>query len=176
MTAPIRQRFALSWAGAAMPGDNAAGCTALPSRQARYHRSAARACSAGLPVRERGRVVVVVVSLRGELDFLGAASLPAYLSGSRWPARARSVAAPTSLLSWFEVHDSVEETTANACTRRSAISRSPRPAPARCGVPLVHRARSRAISEAPMSQESVVMADRGPGHGGGAVPAPGWLS
>jgi hypothetical protein len=38
-------------------------------------------------------VVVVVVSLRGELDFLGAASLPAYLSGIRWQARARSVAA-----------------------------------------------------------------------------------
>jgi hypothetical protein len=128
MTAPIRQRFVLSWADAAMPGGNAAGCTALPSRQARYHRSAARACSAGLPVRERGRVVVVV-SLRGELDFLGAASLPAYLSGLRWLARARSVAALTSLLSWFEVHYSVEETTANACTRRSAISRSRRPAP-----------------------------------------------
>ena len=28
MTAPIRQRFAHSRAGAAVPGDNAAGCTA----------------------------------------------------------------------------------------------------------------------------------------------------
>jgi hypothetical protein len=45
-----------------------------------------------------------------------------------------------------------------------------------CGGSLLQRARPRAISEVLMSYESVVASNLAPGHGGGAVPAPGWLS
>lgn len=50
------------------------------------------------------------------------------------------------------------------------------PGPRSCGVPLVHTARSRVISEVSMSHVSVVEAGRGPRHADGAVLAPGWLS
>jgi len=114
----------------------------------------------GLSITDRGGVAVV--TLRGELDLLGASVLQAYLSSIRWQARARSVAdltdlafidcaclsvlvrhckeirgqggsfalagpqaavlrilAVTGLLTWFEVHDTVQEAAAGAGTQRS---------------------------------------------------------
>jgi hypothetical protein len=47
---------------------------------------------------------------------------------------------------------------------------------AHCGVPLVHTARSRVISEVSMSYRSIVRAGGGPRHADGAVLAPRWLS
>jgi anti-sigma B factor antagonist len=219
MTPSIRQRFPLSRAGVAVPGGDAAGCTAqLPpgTRVIPVPREDA-APLAELSIHDRGDVVVV--SLRGELDFSGASSLQAYLRGIRWQARARSVAdltglafidcaclgvlvsyckeirgrgagfalagprpavrrilSVTGLLSWFEVHDTVEEASTDAGTQRSAIIQTTPAVPRPCGVPLVPTARSRAISEVPMSQGSDVVAASGPRNGGGAVPAPGWLS
>ena len=219
MTSSIRQRFPLSWSGVAVPGDNAAECTAqLPSgtRVIPLPREDA-APLAELSIHDRGDVVVV--SLRGELDLSVASSLQACLRGIRWQARARSVAdltglafidcaclgvlvsyckeirgrggsfalagprarvrrilSVTGLLSWFEVHDTVEEASADAGTQRSAIIQATPAVPRPCGVPLVHTARSRAISEVRMSQGSDVVAASGPSHGGGAVPAPEWLS
>jgi anti-sigma B factor antagonist len=219
MTSSIRQRFPLSWSGVAVPGGDAAECTAqLPhgTRVIPLPREDA-APLAELSVHDRGGVVVV--SLRGELDFSGASSLQAYLRGIRWQARARSVAdltglafidcaclgvlvsyckeirgrggsfalagprpavrrilSVTGLLSWFEVHDTVEEASTDAGTQRSAIIQAPPAVPRPCGVPLVPTARSRAISEVPMSQGSYVVAAGGLSHGGGAVLAPGWLS
>ncbi|HEV8276906.1 MAG TPA: anti-sigma factor antagonist [Streptosporangiaceae bacterium] len=219
MTSSIRQRFPLSGAGVAVPGGDAAECTAqLPAgmRVIPVRREDA-APLAELSVHDRGGVVVV--SLRGELDFSGASSLQAYLRGIRWQARARSVAdltglafidcaclgvlvshckevqgrgggfalagprpgvrrilSVTGLLSWFEVHDTVEEASTDAGAQRSAIIQATPAVPRPCGVPLVPTARSRAISEVPMSQGSDVVAASGPGRGGAAVPAPGWLS
>ena len=219
MTASIRQRFPLSKAAVAVPGGGAAECTAqLPhgTRVIPLPREDA-APLAELSVHDRGDVVVV--RLRGELDFSGASSLQAYLRGIRWQARARSVAdltglafidcaclgvlvsyckeirgggggfalagprpavrrilSVTGLLSWFEVHDTVEEASTDAGTQRSATIQATPAVSRPCGVPLVPTARSRAISEVPMSQGSDVVAASGPSHGGGAVPAPGWLS
>jgi anti-anti-sigma factor len=83
------------------------------------------------------------------------------------------ILAVTGLLSWLEVHDTVEETvTGGAISRLSCHPCRPRP----CGVPLADRTRSRVIPEVFMSHESVVGAGRGSRHGGGAVPAPAWLS
>ena len=96
------------------------------------------------------------------------------LAGPR--AAVRRILSVTGLLSWFEVHDTVEEASADAGTRRSAIIQATPAIPRPCGVPLVDTARSRAISEVPMSQGSDVVAASGPSHGGGAVLAPGWLS
>jgi anti-sigma B factor antagonist len=220
MTSSIRQRFPLSRAGVAVPGDNAAECTAQPpgTRDIPVRRENA-APLVELLVHDRGDVVVVVVRLRGELDVSGASSLQACLRGIRWQARARSVAdltglafidcaclgvlvsyckeirgrggsfalagprpavrkilSVTGLLSWFEVHDTVEEASADAGTRRSAIIQATPAIPRPCGVPLVDTARSRAISEVRMSQGSDVVAANGPNHGGGAVLAPEWLS
>lgn len=218
MTSSIRQRFPLSLAGVAVPGGDAAECTAqsADTRVIPVLRADA-APLAELSIHDRGGVVVV--SLRGELDFSGASSLQACLRGIRWQARARSVAdltglafidcaclgvlvsyckeirgrgagfalagprpavrkilSVTGLLSWFEVHDTVEEASTDAGTQRSAIIQTTPAVPRPCGVPLVPTARSRAISEVPMSQGSDVVAASGPGHGGGAVLAPGWLS
>ena len=152
MTASIRKRFPLSWAGSALPGDSTAGRIAQwPPRHARYP-SAARRCSAAclLSIHDRGDVVVV--SLRGELDLLGASVLQAHLSDIRCQGWPRSVAdlaglacidcaclgvlvrhckeirgrggsfalagprpavlrilSVTGLLSWFEVHATVED-------------------------------------------------------------------
>jgi hypothetical protein len=75
---------------------------------------------------------VVVVSLRGEPDLLGA-SVPADLSYHPSGSRPRGVAGDT-------------------------------------------RGRSRVIWEVSMSHGSAVAADRGPHHGDGVAPAPGWLS
>jgi anti-anti-sigma factor len=115
---------------------------------------------AQLSIHDRG--AVAVVSVRGELDYLGASVLQAYLSDIRWQRRARSVAdltglafidcaclsvlarhckmvrghggsfalaAPqpavhrildvTGLLTWFEVHHTVEEAVASVSTQRS---------------------------------------------------------
>jgi anti-sigma B factor antagonist len=219
MTSLIRQRFPLSWAGVAVPCDNAAECTAQlpPDMRVIPVRREDAAPLAELSIHDRGDVVVV--SLRGELDLSGASSLQACLRGIRWQAGARSVAdltglafidcaclgvlvsyckeirgrgggfalagprpavrrilSVTGLLSWFEVHDTVEEASAGAGTQRSAIIQATSAVPRPCGVPLVPTARSRAISEVPMSQGSDVVAASGPSHGGGAVPAPGWLS
>jgi anti-sigma B factor antagonist len=98
------------------------------------------------------------------------------LAGPR-PA-VRRIMSVTGLLSWFEVHDTVEEASADADagTQRSAIIQATPAVSRPCGVPLVDTARSRAISEVPMSQGSDVVAASGPSPGGGAVPAPGWLS
>jgi anti-sigma B factor antagonist len=220
MTSSIRQRFPLSWSGVAVPGDNAAECTAQlpPGMRVIPVRREDAAPLAELSIHDRGDVVVVV-SLRGELDLSGASSLQACLRGIRWQARARSVAdltglafidcaclgvlvsyckeirgrgggfalagprpavrkilSVTGLLSWFEVHDTVEEASTDAGAQRSAIIQATPAVSRPCGVPLVHTARSRAISEVPMSQGSDVVAASGPSHGGGAVPAPGWLS
>ena len=219
MTSSIRQRFPLSRAGVAVPGGDAARCTAQlpPGTRVIPVRRADAAPLAELSVHDRGGVVVV--SLRGELDFSGASSLQAYLRGIRWQARARSVAdltglafidcaclgvlvsyckeirgrgggfalagprpavrrilSVTGLLSWFEVHDTVEEASTDAGTQRSAIIQATPAVPRPCGVPLVETARSRAISEVRMSQGSDVVAASGPSHGGGAVLAPEWLS
>lgn len=217
MTSSIRQRFPLSWSGVAVPGDNAAECTAQPpgTRVIPLRREDA-APLAELSIHDRGDVVVV--RLRGELDLSGASSLQACLRGIRWQARARSVAdltglafidcaclgvlvsyckeirgrggsfalagprpavrkilSVTGLLSWFEVHDTVEEASADAGAQRSAIIQATPAIPRPCGVPLVPTARSRAISEVAMSQGSDVVAASGPSHGGGAVLAPEWL-
>jgi hypothetical protein len=59
-----------------------------------------------------------------------------------------------------------------ACLSVLAIPVGPRT----CGVPLVHTARSRVISEVPMSYGSIVEAGGGPRHASRAVLAPGWLS
>lgn len=131
---------------------------------------------------------VAVVSLRGELDFLGASVLQAYLSGIRWQAWARSVAdltglafidyaslsvlvrhckeirdqggsfalagpqpavlrslSVTGLLTWFEVHDTVEEAVAGTDTRRSSVLRA---------APVRPRPRSRRCSASPDRRES----------------------
>jgi anti-sigma B factor antagonist len=218
MTSSIRQRFPLSWSGVAVPGDNAAECTAQlpPGMRVIPVRREDAAPLAELSIHDRGDVVVVV-SLRGELDLSGASSLQACLRGIRWQARARSVAdltglafidcaclgvlvsyckeirgrggsfalagprpavrkilSVTGLLSWFEVHDTVEEASAGA--QRSAIIEATPAVPRPCGVLLVPTARSRAISEVAMSQGSDVVAASGPSHGGGAVLAPEWLS
>jgi anti-sigma B factor antagonist len=96
------------------------------------------------------------------------------LAGPR-PA-VRKILSVTGLLSWFEVHDTVEEASADTGTQRSANIQATPAVPRPCGVPLVPTARSRAISEVRMSQGSDVVAASGPSHGGGAVPAPEWLS
>ena len=157
MTAPISQPVLLAsdpgngakqtWCGAGthfIPGLSQQDATRLP----------------GLSITDRGGVAVV--TLRGELDLLGASVLQAYLSDIRWQARARSVAdltdlafidcaclsvlvrhckeirgqggsfalagpqaavlrvlAVTGLLTWFEVHDTVQEAAADAGTQRS---------------------------------------------------------
>jgi anti-anti-sigma factor len=97
MTSSIRQRFPLSRAGVAVPGGDAAECTAQlpPGMRVIPVRREDAAPLAELSVHDRGGVVVV--SLRGELDFSGASSLQAYLRGIRWQARARSVADLTGL-------------------------------------------------------------------------------
>jgi hypothetical protein len=59
-----------------------------------------------------------------------------------------------------------------ACLSALAIPAGPRT----CGVPLVHTARSRVISEVSMSYRSIVRAGGGPRHADGAVLAPRWLS
>jgi anti-sigma B factor antagonist len=219
MTLSIRQRFPISPADVVVPRDNTAECTGQPPPGTRVTSPPREDAAplAELSIHDRGDVVVV--SLRGELDFSSTSSLQAYLRGSRWQARARSVAdlsglafmdcaclgvlvsycqeirgwggsfalagprpavrrilSLTGLLSWFEVHDSVEEATTDPGTRRSAIIQATPAVPRPYGVPLVPTASSRAISEVPMSQGSDVAAASGPGHGGGAVPAPGWLS
>jgi anti-anti-sigma factor len=156
MTAPIRQQVPL-------PASSAAVCVAdapmaghaipeLPRGDTAQH--------AQLSIHDRG--AVAVVSVRGELDFLGASVLQAYLSDIRWQGRARSVAdltglafidcaclsvlarhckmvrghggsfalaAPqpavhrildvTGLLTWFEVHHTVEEAVASVSKQRS---------------------------------------------------------
>jgi anti-sigma B factor antagonist len=116
----------------------------------------------GLSTTDRGGVAVV--RLRGELDFLSASALQAYLSDIRRQARARCVAdltglafidctclsvlvrhckeirgqggsfalagpqpavlrilAVTGLLTWFEVHDTVEEAATGAGTQHSPV-------------------------------------------------------
>lgn len=104
---------------------------------------------------------VAVVSLCGEPDLSGASGPRAQLSGIQGQGQPPFVADLTGL-AFINC----------ACLSVLAIPVGPRS----CGVPLVHTARSRVISEVSMSYESVVGAGRGPRHGGGAVPAPGWLS
>ena len=74
MTSSIRQRFPLSWSGVAVPGGDAAECTAQPpgTRDIPVRREDA-APLAELSIHDRGDVVVV--SLCGELDFSSASSL-----------------------------------------------------------------------------------------------------
>jgi anti-sigma B factor antagonist len=174
MTPTIGQRFALSWAGVAVPGGNAAVRTAqlphgtrvipLPGEDA--------APLAELSIHDRGDVAVV--SLRGELDLLGASVPQAHLSDIRcrgWPRfvadltglalihcaclrvlvrhckeiRGRGgsfglagpqcavlrILAVTGLLSWFEVHDTVEDAVTGTGTQRSATFLATPLAPAR---------------------------------------------
>ena len=97
MAPTIRQRFPLSWAGVAVPGDHAAVRTApLPpgTRVIPLPREDA-APVAELSIHDRGDVVVV--SLRGEVDLLGATVLQAHLSDIRCRGWPRSVADLTGL-------------------------------------------------------------------------------
>jgi hypothetical protein len=73
---------------------------------------------------------VIVVRLRGELDLSGTAVLQAQLSDIRRQGRLRSVADLTSLLTRFEVHDTIEHATVTttffgAHQRAAVLSRCP---------------------------------------------------
>jgi anti-anti-sigma factor len=92
------------------------------------------------------------------------------------PGTVLRILAVTGLPSWFEVHDTVQETVTGAGTRRSADFLATPVGPRPYGVPSEESARSRVIPEVFVSHESAVGAGRGPRHGGGAVPAPAWLS
>lgn len=156
MTVPIRQQIPLPAGSAAVcVADAPKAGDAIPDLPAGN-----TAHDAQLSIHDRGAVAVVSVS--GELDYLGASMLQAYLSDIRWQGRARSVAdltglafidcaclsvlarhckmvrghggsfalaAPqpavhrildvTGMLTWFEVHHTVEEAVAAVSTQRS---------------------------------------------------------
>src|SRR5579859_4852675 len=82
----------------------------------------------------------------------------------------------TGLLSWFEVHATAEGAVTGPGTQRSAVFLTTPSGSRPRGVPVIHGARSRVISEVSMSHGSAVVAGCGPHHGDGAAPAPGWLS
>jgi anti-anti-sigma factor len=86
------------------------------------------------------------------------------------------ILAVTGLLSWFEVHDSVEDAVTGAGAQRSATFLATPSGSSPRGVLVIPGDRSRMISEVSMSLGSAVAADHGSRHGRGAVPALGWLS
>jgi anti-anti-sigma factor len=216
MTASIRKRFPPSRVGAVRGGSEARRGAQFPasSRVVLDQRREDAAPFAELSVRDGG---AVVVSLRGELDFLSVSSLQAYLIGipCHWP-RARlavdltglafmdcaclrvlvvcceeirgegggfaltgahgpvlRILAVTGLLSWFEMHDSVEDAVTATGAQRSA---SFLPVPSGSGPrggPVIPGDSARAISEVSMSLGTAVEAGAGSRHGDGAVPALG---
>jgi anti-sigma B factor antagonist len=86
------------------------------------------------------------------------------------------ILALTGLLSWFEVHDSVEgAVTATGAQQSATFLATPSGSSPRGG-PVIAGDGSRAISEGSMSQGTAVAADHASHRGGGAVPALGWLS
>ena len=129
MAPTIRQRFPLSWAGVAVPGDHAAVRTApLPpgTRVIPLPREDA-APVAELSIHDRGDVVVV--SLRGEVDLLGATVLQAHLSDIRcrgWPRSVADLTGPGSHRLRLP-----ERACPARATQRSAIFMPPPLAPAR---------------------------------------------
>jgi anti-sigma B factor antagonist len=219
MTSSIRKRFPPSWVGAGRGGNKARRGAQLPvpTRVVIDQRREDAAPFAELSVHDGGGAVVV--SLHGELDFLSASSLQAYLSGIPCHGRARlavdltgldfidcaclrvlvacceeirgrgggialtrphgavlRILAVTGLLSWFEVHDSVEGAVTGSRGQRSAALLA---TPSGCrprGGPAISAEGSRMLSEVSVSQGSAVAADHGSDRGGGAVPALGWLS
>jgi anti-anti-sigma factor len=91
MTVPIRQQIPL-------PASSDAVCIADAPMAGHVTPDLPRggaAQDAQLSIHDRG--AVAVVSVRGDLDYLGASMLQAYLSGIRWQGRARSVADLTGL-------------------------------------------------------------------------------
>jgi anti-anti-sigma factor len=97
MTSSIRKRFPLSWDGAAVHGGSEPwGAARLPVGMCVIPdpRREDAPPIAGLSIQGRG---AVVVSLRGELDFLSESSLQGYLSGIWCQGRARLIADLTGL-------------------------------------------------------------------------------
>lgn len=143
MTAPIRQRS--------------------PACRARIKRGVPK-----LSIDDRDDVTAV--SLRGELDLLGASGPRAQLSDMRCQRQPRFVADLTGMAFIDCACRSVH------ARQRSANVLATPAGPRSCGVPLIHKARSRVILEVSVPHGPAIRAGRGPCHAGGAIPEQGWLS
>jgi anti-sigma B factor antagonist len=147
--------------------------------------SSLQACLSGIRYRGRERLVVDLTGL-AFIDCACLRVLAACREGIQARGHGFALAGPqgavlrilsvTGLLSRFEVYDSVEGAVTGSDAQRTATFLATPSGSSERSVPVTPGDGSRAISGGSRSQGTAAATDNGSRRGGGAVPAPGWLS